>query len=75
MVIVNLDQVEFGDLIHMETDTGKVQNCIVGRQLGTREGDQESQEKQIILIDFSEALRVSTAIMLGMKFYQGHSNK
>lgn len=74
MVIVNLDQVEFGDLIHLVTDTNEIKNCIIGRQIGTREGDQESNEKQIILMDFSASMRVSTAMKLGMKFFHGHQH-
>jgi len=74
MVIVNLDQVEFGDLIHIKGDTGTITNCIVGRQIGSREGDQESNEKLIISIDFSDAMRVSMAKLLGIMFYQGHNN-
>ena len=72
MVIVNLDQVEFGDLIHIKGETGKITNCIVGRQIGSREGDQESHEKLIITMDFSEAMRASMAKILGLKFYRGH---
>jgi hypothetical protein len=75
MVIANLEQLEFGDFIRLVKDTdGTFVNCIIGRQIGSRESDEESNEKLIISLDFTEAMRVSMAIKLGMKFYRGHTN-
>jgi hypothetical protein len=47
----------------------------VDRQISTREGEQESQEKLIIALDFSEALRINTAKLLGLEFFIDHEIK